>query len=242
MELSCDSDAMRRIHRHTALLKQINKSADIDAMDIGQFEPRQDWLLNESGSIGERPVEATDDQYRAFMENNSDEISFHDQPACSQAGALISATLPMSTDHCHLSMDGGFSLPADLRGTADAWLTTFGVDPILSQATNAELSLGENPNNSDAYTALDIPLTPVSSSSQILEPSVSQLSCGTKSREISLLNTRAHELLQGNMDGSSTSTPQLKLMIDNPDTETIAGILDILRKAKGKATISMNSE
>ncbi|KAJ4168744.1 hypothetical protein NW754_010672 [Fusarium falciforme] len=98
---------------------------------------------------------------------------------------------------------------------------------------NIDPSLGRDANGDNF-----IPGFPTQTPSQFESIDVSRISDGIRSGEPSRQGASRERRAASNV----ASCPQMTLTIDNPDPQTMTGILEVLAKANSKVTISMNRE
>lgn len=228
--------------RHIALFRQRNKAPGACPGAMETLGPGIDWWSIEQGMLDDMSMDASEDGDDA-EENQSPNSytsistsSFDDILGVSPSGPSAADTMTtVSSDPYQYLLDWTVPSHADLVQAATSYYPA--LDGFLGSTydrnTNTDPSLGRDANGGNF-----IPGFPTQTPSQFESIDVSQISDGVTPGESSRQGANREHRAASNV----SSGPQMTVTIDNPDPQTMTGILEVLAKANSKATISMNRE
>ncbi|KAM0430151.1 hypothetical protein ACHAPT_006159 [Fusarium lateritium] len=236
-------------NRHIALFRQSSKGPGARANAAEALDPSLDWWSIDSieqGMFDDMSMDASEDG--DHVENDISPESCTSIPispfdgilGCDSSGSVAAdATNAASPDPYQYLLD--WTIPTDLVQSANSYYPSLGnfLGSTFNHTTDVSASLGGDANNCNPF------MPEFSTQTMRLEPlqfeniNISQMSDtsqpGESSRQV------ANQQRPRTPVSSVSNAPQMTLTIDNPDPQTMTGILEVLAKANSKVTVSMSS-
>ncbi|KAJ4193155.1 hypothetical protein NW767_010444 [Fusarium falciforme] len=229
-------------NRHIALFRQRNKAPGACSSTTETLDQGIDWSLVEQGVFDGVSMDASEDGDDVEDDQSPDSYPsistypFDDILGGTPSGPSATDMMTIdSSDPYQYLLDWTVPSHADLVQSATSYYPA--LDGFLGSTydhnANIDPSLGRDANGDNF-----IPGFPTQTPSQFESIDVSRISDSIGSGEPARQEASRERRAASNV----ASGPQMTLTIDNPDPQTMTGILEVLAKANSKVTISMNRD
>ncbi|KAG9235336.1 hypothetical protein BJ875DRAFT_440459 [Amylocarpus encephaloides] len=237
-------------NRHIALLRQSSKMPSVYPNEGEAPEPSMEWLsieqeMSENFNYGSDEGEYLGSDYNESPFTSTSASSFQNSHTFerSPSVSLTASTIPTSARSGidHFPQDWELPSRLDPVETASTYYTPIesSFELKFSHKTDIQSTLWKNISDCEPCIPELSAFTMSSPPSQQTNCNTSQTSDGMRFGEAS--HQESNKLPQSVASDVSSNVPQMVLTVDNPDPQTMTSILEVLTKAKSKATITINS-